>query len=199
MWHKLFSLTTEPSLPEKLVTLTMISPATRVLPQAASPTWRGLTQPAETTCPKAAKRKRIRLHLPHRPDMDAELQNKIRSRRSHQKSRLGCRNCKKRRVKVSLLIPPSSSGLSFGVLPQELDTFLNIDQAPGQWREFCIFSVLRSVCLLVNMTWWKRMPTDMKLTYSSATRKNRFAPIARTIRLNATSHRLLRYFLTPLR
>ncbi|KAF9888626.1 hypothetical protein FE257_008558 [Aspergillus nanangensis] len=35
-------------------------------------------------------------------DMDkAAMQNKIRSRRSHNKSRLGCRNCKRRRVKVS--------------------------------------------------------------------------------------------------
>lgn len=38
---------------------------------------------------------------PASPVMDADLQNKIRSRRSHHKSRLGCRNCKKRRVKVS--------------------------------------------------------------------------------------------------
>lgn len=38
-------------------------------------------------------------------DMDSEqINQKIRSRRTHRKSRLGCGNCKKRRVKVGFEI-----------------------------------------------------------------------------------------------
>lgn len=40
----------------------------------------------------------------HHSRIDSELmdhQDRIRSRRTHHKSRLGCRNCKARRIKVS--------------------------------------------------------------------------------------------------
>lgn len=61
---------------------------------------------------KAAEKERIRRLfttsssiscIRHRMDMDSEqINQKIRSRRTHRKSRLGCGNCKKRRVKVGL-------------------------------------------------------------------------------------------------
>ncbi|KAE8154273.1 hypothetical protein BDV25DRAFT_115551, partial [Aspergillus avenaceus] len=45
----------------------------------------------------------------------AEAQNKIRSRRSHQKSRLGCSNCKKRRVKCDEKKPSCTKCLNHSI------------------------------------------------------------------------------------
>lgn len=127
-------------------------------------------------------------------EIDLSDAKPIRARRTHRKSRLGCANCKKRRIKVRLLALAITCCHICHIL---FTLSLYIFQITLCFPTFSNYYISRFLSLSIFTLCWvycaiysaslddDTTSSDRKLTRSSATRKDQPAPTVQTIWLSA--------------